>query len=269
MEAAPQKYKTKSTLRGVEGIAISWLVVAATILLVERVNTLFYLPAIFVLANRFLALNLYAHEGVHGNISDSSRVNDFLGRYFCAFPTFTSFSRYKTKHLMHHRFLGSIADPDLSLYKDYPETRSSFLVKTLQQTLSGKMIYEFFKYYSDIPDLLRGRAVGRSDLLEFVLFHAAVLAGFAWAGVLTLYFWYWIVPLLVCVPYFRFIGALQHAPLKPADGAHFDSRSVIGPKWMMAMLLPVNINYHAAHHLAPGVPHYRLRELSDELSGQS
>lgn len=259
MEAAFSKYKAKSTLRGIAGIAISWLVVATSIYLVERVHVWLYPLAIFVLANRFLALSLYAHEGVHGNISNSVKLNDLLGRYLCAFPTLTSFSRYKNNHLLHHRFLGTFADPDLGLYKDYPETKRTFLLRMLTKTLSGKLIFEFFDYYSDIPNLLRGRVAYKSDLLRFLIFHALLFSVLIWFHMLDGYFWYWIVPLLVCVPYFRFIGALQHAP------APYVSRTVLGPRWLMAMLLPVNINFHATHHLNPGVPQYRLRKLSDEL----
>jgi fatty acid desaturase len=42
-------------------------------------------------------------------------VNDFVGEYLCALPTFNSLAGYRAYHMAHHRLAGTSEDPDLHM----------------------------------------------------------------------------------------------------------------------------------------------------------
>src|SRR5262245_45156276 len=88
--------------RSIVDIASSWSVVALAVALAVYHSWCWYPVSALIIANRILALSLLCHEGLHGNIHRWRALNDFVGRYFCAIPTFISFSKYRRLHFVHH-----------------------------------------------------------------------------------------------------------------------------------------------------------------------
>ncbi|MFN8791750.1 MAG: fatty acid desaturase family protein [Bdellovibrionales bacterium] len=239
----------------------------------------FYPLSVLIIANRILALSLICHEGLHGNLFRNMRLNIFWGRWLCAFPTFISFSKYRKLHLLHHRTLGTVEkDPDLHLYRDFPLTGGAYFVDLFQRVFTFRIASLFIEYYTEYPELWRSRrdVFGflktnwrNGDLIFFTLFHAVLLSAALVFGYGTEYLLYYLIPVLfVTQPYVMLMGGLQHGPLPTSGQVEMKSRSIRGPKWLMEILLPLDINFHAEHHLDPAVPHYNLKRFSKELEEQ-
>ncbi len=259
--------------RSMASLFLSWAVVAVAVWGASRSSWWLYPFFALVIANRQLALTLIGHEGLHGNLFRSRFWNDFAGRYLCLFPVFVSFSRYKAKHIIHNFNIGTPLDTDLGLYSLYPMEAGKFSRLLLLRTLTGRVLWDFLNYYVEVPALIRGNLgirKGRTvftdnDLLPYLAFHAAVALALWQLSLLPAYLLYWILTLLLSLPYNFFIGGLQHGPLRREAPISLRNRTVTGPKWLMEILLPVDINFHAEHHLFPSVPHTQLRRLSAHL----
>ncbi len=48
-------------------------------------------------------LNILGHEAAHRLLFPNRRVNDFIGRWLLAYPTFQAFTAYRRVHFAHHR----------------------------------------------------------------------------------------------------------------------------------------------------------------------
>lgn len=227
----------------------------------------FYPIAVFIIANRILTLSLLAHEALHGNLHTNQAINDWIGNYLCALPTFVSFSRYRRLHFLHHRAVGRHHwDPDKHLYDFYPLRFSKFLFSTLYRLVTLRVMFDFLNYYTDTIDYLRdARVKGKpsfsltnwSGFFVFVLFHITFFLILVYCNFTIYYFAFYILPLLfITQPYVLLMGGLQHGPLDRKN-----SRTIVGPKWLMEIVLPCDINFHEEHHINPTIPYYWLRKF--------
>jgi hypothetical protein len=99
----------------------------------------------------------------------------------------------------------------------------------------------------------------------FVLFN-----GLAWLAVLTgrPVIWYWLllwaIPLVTIFPLYVLLRQfVQHG--NGGRGRLTNTRVFLGPSVMNFFLMPVGQDYHLPHHLFASIPHYRLRQLHDEM----
>jgi len=250
-------------------IFFSWAVIAFAFYLTANISHWLFPISFILITNRQLALSLISHEGIHRSLLPHPFWNDFVARYLCAFPVYISLSRYRTMHLMHHRFLGTPIDPDRGLYADYPAPFGQYLIRSAKNFLSGKTIWDFMDYYTDIPTLVRTKfLLGRkktplsSDFIQyacFIFISAAIIYQYELS---SFYFSLWLLPSILYLPYVLAIGGLQHGPIKNNEELALKSRTILGSKALMELLLPVDINFHAEHHLNPRIPHYKLKEYS-------
>ncbi|NUN05928.1 MAG: fatty acid desaturase [Bdellovibrio sp.] len=250
------------------------LVIGVAVYLSVAVSWWFYPLSALLIANRLLALSLLCHEGLHGTLSRHRRFNDFFGRYLCAYPTMISFNKYRRVHLLHHGSVGSENwDPDRHLYVQYPENAGRYLSSMMWQVITLKNAYSFFQYYTDLPDLFKiltrkmrpERLHKSNDVLSFLIFYILLFVAVVASG-LSLYFvLLYLVPVIfIMQPYVILMGGLQHGPVRSQDAPGGPSRTVVGSRIYMWLLLPLNINYHAEHHQEPAIPHYWLRDFSED-----
>lgn len=262
---------------------IGWCLapIGLSIWLSLSVSPFLYPIAVFIIANRFLALLILCHEGLHCNLSRSKTLNDFLGRWLCAFPVGVSFSKYRRLHMMHHAAVNSDRwDPDLVLYDFYPISARKYFQRTVRSVLTLRMARSFLNYYV-LPDSFvseRRHLASRprhltpsqeSDLFQFVSFHFLALTFVVVFGLWREYLLFYFIPIaFVMQPYALLISGLQHGPRQPGDQPEQVSRSIRGPKVLMEMLLPCDFCFHAEHHLSPAVPHYWLHKFSADLEAK-
>ncbi len=248
---------------------------ALAVVLVTHVSYWFYPVSSLLIANRLLALSLLGHEGVHGTLFIQKGSNDFIARWICCYPTFMSLTEYRKKHFMHHGGLGSRNwDPDRHLYDFYPLNWLHFVGRLFLELATLRLTVSFYRYYVKPPTNVLQRALqmnakSERDFVGFWIFHlvliGAAIAFHFWAEYLIFYS----IPLFCLMqPYIILMGGLQHGALfeRPSE---YKSRSIVGKKALIEVLLPCDIGFHAEHHLDPGVPHYQLSRFAQDLTAQN
>lgn len=239
----------------------------------EKVHFGFYFLFLYFLGNRFFRLDTMGHEGLHHLISKVPWWNTFLGRYFCHFPGFTSHSRYKTIHMMHHRFAGEGRDPDAYLYQEFPIRFKDWLKRIVVDLLTLRIIYEFLEYFTDLPDRIRqwrGQkstklVMYKSDFAEYMIFWITVAVLLTVFGGWRLFLLYWLIPAWCHLPIIQLINGFQHGGF---DG-FAKSRTQSDSFWIIDFIIPLDLCFHHEHHLNSRIPHYNLRAYSEFLKNSS
>ncbi len=245
-------------------LLVNWLIILGSVVLTLRYPYIFVLT-FFMISNRQFANYLVGHDGLHGSISRNVTVNRFVAKYFCLYPVLVSFYAYQTNHLAHHRFLGGPIDPDLKLYNFYPLSFAKFARRLTFGFLNGSLLLDFLKYFTPVNQFLRSttRSSWRTgDYLEYMI---AVLAliGLLWAigGLWLLCIWF--LPLLLMIPYYYFVSALQHGLIHQLATPE-NSRNINGSRIIMEIFLPCSTHLHGVHHDHPSVPFHQLASYQNK-----
>jgi fatty acid desaturase len=271
IESRFAKFRQLNPWRSSFEILYSYFFIAVTIAAVLQISWRLYPLAIIIIGNRIHALALLGHEATHGTLYSNTKLNTWVGRYLCHFPATISHHRYKVQHLLHHRFLGSIEDPDIEFYRPYPNSKIATLRELFVTFLTGRMTLDFWEYYNGFRlPWWKGRnyhVVGKSDqpkLLGYWLV-LSLIAVFSNNIIYLLLFWF--VPLFCWLPWLQFKVAIEHAPIAiDSSGPIGKTRTILTHPILEKLLFPFHINYHSEHHLFPWVPHYNLPQLSFELT---
>lgn len=229
-----------------------------------------------LLLNTVFASTFYMpmHEATHRNIwgrtARSRRLEDVIGM-LCSIPTGIEFASHRASHMRHHAHTNDpVRDPD-----HFTEGRLRELpVKFYGMT----MLYAFLPFFALIPplrvllppvlrDKLAGRegskAEGKAQLRFWLLSTVVLVACFATGhGLEALALWW--VPARLQMWWLMFIFAwYPHHPAKETT-RYRHTRVAAFPG---SGIVIRGHDYHAIHHLYPRVPHYRLKKLWNELSG--
>src|SRR5262249_10708269 len=105
-----------------------------------------YLLVFILIGRQQLALAILMHDGAHGRLFKSPRVNDALGQLFTGAPLFFSQDSYRKFHLKHHLDPLVSDDPDISLIGGYPIPKGSFLRKLFRDFV-GISYFKFIGYF--------------------------------------------------------------------------------------------------------------------------
>ena len=84
-----------------------------------------WVAAFLLMGRQFALLGILGHEAAHRLLFRNRRLNDGVGRWLLAYPSFTAFELYRRSHFAHHRDEMGPDEPDLGLYRGYPITRAS------------------------------------------------------------------------------------------------------------------------------------------------
>ncbi len=262
--------------RAIAAIAFEWLVIAAAIVVVLRVESW---PiqglAIVVIGARQHALTVIAHDAAHFRLLPGRRLNDWVGNLLLAWPVFISVQGFRHYHGDHHRFLNGEGDGNRKLWAThdaegrptwewrYPKTPGQFVLKLARRVLLLTGVFWMLR------GLIGGFMFGVSPLGHVV--RVLVWVGVAWgltvSGGWPGFFWAWVVPYCtwhVIAQYIRLV--CEHSAIQSDDPHYAQTRTTI-PGWLgRALILPRNIGYHLEHHWYPSVPFYRLPELHARLA---
>lgn len=209
-----------------------------------------------ILAGAYSAM----HEAAHNNLYGSRAANRIAG-FLWGMSILINFSLYRAFHLQHHAFTRVEGDP---------EPQAEFT--SLWQYIVG-MPFVGFAYVGGLwstsllavagraPWYARTEMRKRDIRLDGVLFLVANLAVIgalvAWP---MLVLKIWLVPLLITYASFVSMTALPEHYLCERDADVFHTtRSVVSNAPFR--FLYWNNNYHAAHHLYPGVPYQNVPAL--------
>jgi fatty acid desaturase len=259
--------------RVVRDIALCWATIVATWLVAARVDQpAFTVLAALVVGNRFYALFIIGHDGLHRRLHPRQAVSDLLADLFVMAPIGTITRINNRNHLLHHQHLATEADPDRFKHGSSNKRTRLQLVGYLSSLTS---VGTTLAHVANRRSPSAGGAVARADrrrtprdLALLVGTQLALLVG------LTLLFGWWGYLLMWWVPVF--VGTFLADNLRTfaehgqcSGDAEADAHRLVTtrPRWLERQLLaPMHMNLHAAHHLWPSIPYYNLPEADAALS---
>ena len=150
-------------------------------------------------------------------------------------------------------------EPDTILYSFYPQPWPKFRRK-LRRNISGVSFYRAQKGVLHNLAPLRG--------FKFVAGMAASSIPFWIAGVPELYLFLWVLPYVTLYWVSNRLRAIaEHAGMQRSSDKRLTSHNVRQRRFTLWRwwLVPYNVGYHLAHHVAPGVPFRNLPRLHREL----
>jgi fatty acid desaturase len=228
---------------------------------------------VLLLGLRMNAFGVVLHEGSHGLLAGSRRLNDRICNWGIAFWTINSVEEYRPTHRLHHRYLGQERDPDRTFY--LVPARRGGLTFLLLQDLFG--VTAFRRATTRIsgtsqeseapaslltrPQLLVGKAVTQLIVLgQFILFQGV------WRGI-AFYAVFWLVPIVCMYPLILRLKTITE---------HFDP-ALRDPKkvrwiartsragWLQNRWVGARMEYHFEHHVLPTIPYRGLKRLHRQL----
>jgi len=245
-------------------VAGNYAIVAATFAVMAAwPNPLTIVAGIVVLGGRQLGFGVLVHECGHGTLFSSRRLNDVVGEWLAAAPTFGNMKGYIRGHLQHHQLAGSRDDPDLPNYRDYPITGRR-LRRKLWRDLSGqtgwKQVQGIFQGFVHLNDISGEQ---RLALVRGLVVNAALLGGLAYLGYAWLYLVWWAAFLTSNRLVSRIRQVAEHGAVPDlfnAD-ARNNTRTVLANPLERLIFCPLGVNYHLEHHLLASVPIYNLPKM--------
>jgi fatty acid desaturase len=268
--------------RSIAIIALQWLCIVGAIIIADHsgagpLHWLVAFAAIVFIASRQQALAVLVHEGAHYRLFANRRLNDTVCDLFCGLPVFMLTLRYRQTHMGHHLEPLGAEDPDWVIMRanprewSWPRTARAGAIQLLRDA-AGLSFLPYLQQWSAWSPLRNhfGKAAYPEPLtpeirLRVYVFFTAVaviaLAGF-WRELLL----YWMLPLAtVSQLIFRIRTISEH--MGTGDGSGMGYTRNVHPGLAERILIsPLNVNHHLSHHLFPGVPWYRLPELTKRLN---
>jgi fatty acid desaturase len=262
-------------------VGVLWLEV---VVLLAAANLLPHLPlawaipagilVVLLMGLRMNAFGVVLHEGSHGLLAKSRKLNDRICNWGIAFWTINSVEEYRPTHRLHHRYLGQVNDPD----------RVFYLVPARRGALSSLMLQDLFGLTAfrratgrisgssqasgapasllAKPQLLIGKAIAQVIVLaQFILFQG-ILRG------IVFYLVFWLVPIVCMYPMIlRLKTITEHfdPSLREANSVHWIARTSFAGS-LQNHLVGARMEYHFEHHVLPTIPYRGLKKLHQRLN---
>lgn len=215
--------------------------------------------AAFVLMGRgHCLLNILGHEAAHRLLFPNRRVNDAVGRWLLAYPSFQAFLGYRRVHFAHHRDEMGLDEPDLSLYRGYPIPSDSWHRK-LRRDLFGQSARK------NLAAL--GRSIGTGSrearqiiAVQVVLLGTSIAVGEPLAYVVWIGAWSTIWKVSN-----RLRAIAEHGGMERSSDRRRTTHVVRQTPLARFCMVPYNTGWHLAHHVDMGVPFRNLPTLHREL----
>ena len=267
------KVRTRVTWKSVALIAHAWALILGSIALVAVwPNPLTFGLAVALIGSRQLGLAILMHDGAHGGLANSEKLNMALSQWLCAYPVFAETKAYRRYHLQHHARTQQDDDPDLILSAPFPITRPSYRRK-FWRDISGQTGYaqrkaQFLNALGDTswPPAQRARHFWKK-LGPQILFNLVFSAALAAAGVWWAYPLLWLLPLVTWMMVItRIRNIAEHAVVPDSDDPLRNTRTTRAGFFERLFIAPYYVNYHLEHHLLFYVPCYNLPRVHKILS---
>jgi fatty acid desaturase len=228
---------------------------------------------VVLIATRINALGVVIHEGSHGFLARSRRLNDRLCNLGAAWWTINSVEEYRPTHRLHHRYLGEERDPDRPSYL-LPDRRAAMAVLILKDLLAVtavKRAQVLFSGSRDEEGAETGPSAWKKILLGKCAVQLVVLGSFVlfqgpWRGV-GWYAIFWLVPILCVYPVIlRLKTITEHFdPRYWEDAAQLWVARTSFAGRLQNHLIGARMEYHFEHHVLPNIPFKGLAALHRRL----
>jgi fatty acid desaturase len=214
----------------------------------------------FVLMGRtFARLGILGHEAAHRLLFTKKSVNDFVGKWFLSYASFTPIEAYRRSHMAHHKQEFGPEEPDIPLYRGYPIPADSFRRKLVRDAT--------FRTGWKLRKPLLQLALKRNPIaLQILAVQVVILGAFTLVGRPELYVFLWLLPGDERVAGAEPLRAIaEHGGMTQSDDrretTHHVRQSLLARFW----IVPYNTGWHLAHHVDIGIPWRNLPALHREL----
>lgn len=245
----------QSNLRAWWAVAVNWgLIAGAFAIVVVWPNPLTIFVAILIIAGRQLGLGILVHDCAHHSLFTNRRLNEVVGQWLAGTPINLSLPGYRSYHLAHHRHAGTANDPDLGFVASYPITQEALRRKFVRD-LTGRTGWR---------DLVRSLSHFKmAEQWSFIAFHFTLFAVLALAGGWWAYGLWWVAQIFAypVIARLRQIGEHGVVPDRGNADPRMNTATTLVSWWERLLIAPNNVNYHVEHHVAAGVPSYRLGRM--------
>jgi fatty acid desaturase len=240
-----------------------------------------YVLAILVIGGRQNALATLAHEGWHGLLFSSRRMNHLAGAWLYAYPIGILYYHDRERHLRHHREVGHDYDPDWINYTSDHRNSPMRVVGYLSSLLFGRLLFASLLSFVSRgrprigvePTGDDGREV-RSGVFQ-ELFSALLCQAALFTAMLLLSHRWWSYPVLWLLPLATFAGFfanfrafMEHVTVRNDVAPEDRLRDILAGPMERFFVAPSHFNYHALHHAHPSIPHYNLCQGKSEYMKQ-
>ncbi len=266
-------------------VVIFFIIIFVSINL-TKINYLFYLPCIFIIAGRQGAMVQLVHEASHHLVSKNHKLNDFFGSYLCSYPIGVNFVGFRQGHNNHHVNTATENDSptDLDKYKDV-NVKGFGLYKLFLKDLVGISALEVFLSYGKNNQKKTEKRSRKLIIYTFIKlsFVQLIILSFFSFNIIN-YFLFWIIPLVSPHMFLmRIRGLAEHGQsnqlgckVENNSAGTFYTRSFLTPISRYRNLFVIflekiligsfNVHYHHEHHIFPNIPWYNLPELNRLVS---
>jgi len=252
LNANPQEFVRRNTLRGVLALSRNWAIIFVTAAISIWANNIFvYLISVWIIGIFQYAIGeVLLHEASHYNLFRNKKLNDYL-EIFYSLPFFVTISQYRAYHLDHHYKMNTEAD---HLVEDYEilglkkEEKNMFWIWFIKPIL-GYAGYFYVRHVIELNPL--------KSAIQMMLFWIPVFAIFIYLGRIDILLLYWFVPFL-----WSFSSLFYWSEIAEHYNTKYGTRSDLG-FWKNFILH--NAGHHNVHHNYPTIPWYLLPKAHKAL----
>ncbi len=195
------------------------------------------------------------HEASHFNFNRHAKnLNDLVANWLCSYWVLISVGMFREAHEPHHRYFGSVADPDKKRFsrldldrmpRQSPYKLMIYLLRVLPTYLS-----DYWSQFSDKKGQFIKSSLTHTVLVILVSATVYDKFWFLW----LIYFW---VPFILYLPLHRFFAEAEEHRYQDAETEFGSTFSNIG--WFQRWFLhPHGDAFHLLHHMLPQVPHWKM-----------
>jgi fatty acid desaturase len=255
----------RDELRRIPNVRNAFTVVGAllqsfgVVIVAAWINTWWsYLVAFVLMTRGHVCLNILAHEAAHRLLFTNRKLNDNVGRWLLAYPTFQAMLVYRRVHFAHHRDEMGPDEPDLGLYAGYPITTASWHRK-LRRDAFGNSASKNFK------SMFRAARNKQREALQMFAVQGVML-GASLVFVRPLAYVVWVLSWATLWKVSNRLRSIaEHGGMVRSKDRRMTTHVIRQSRLARFWMVPYNTGWHLAHHVDMGVPWRNLPRLHDEL----
>jgi fatty acid desaturase len=280
---SPERVRELSAIRGsrvVLDTLFCWLVIVlawtAVAIWPYWWTALFAIPLI---GSRYYALFIIGHDGLHQRLFANKRYSDLFSDLLILGAIGAVTRINNRNHLQHHLYLATERDPDRHKHACFNKANLAQVVGYLTGLTSVVQSVRNVFFPQETSDVEEGKNLTDKTNSGYTWRNIAILAGWQLLllGGLSWFIGFWAYPVLWLLPVYLFTfladgfrSFAEHSqPESDADADEHRLITFLSNPVERLFIAPMNMNYHAVHHLWTSIPYYNLPQADREVRTMS